>query len=233
MGTTQKIITTGLWGLMVLGMVAIVATRSARRAASPAATSGPESDGLVVTGVQKPAAKFEPLFPAPTFELTDQDGKPFRSESLRGSVHIADFIFTHCGGPCPIMTRKLSEVQALLNHPDVKLVTFTVDPKRDTPEVLRAYGRDLASADFTRWTFLTGTEQQMRDAAIGYKIATQPDADDSVAHSTHFLLVGREGNVCGIYRSSDDDVVSRLAADAMELARMPAPGAAATKESAR
>src|SRR6266850_6022052 len=70
----------------------------------------------------------------PGFALTDETGRPFDKKSLDGKVWVADFIFTTCTGPCPRMSSLMRQVQSL--SPDARLVSFTVDPDRDTPAVL-------------------------------------------------------------------------------------------------
>src|SRR5580700_7739284 len=78
----------------------------------------------------------------PQFELTAQSGQPFHSQTLAGKIWVADFIYTTCPGPCPRMTSQMREVQdAVLKIPDVRLVSFTVDPAQDTPPVLTEYAK--------------------------------------------------------------------------------------------
>src|SRR5438067_5715280 len=79
----------------------------------------------------------------PSFELVNQDAQPFGSRQLSGKIWVADFIFTNCPGPCPIISTRMSELQKPLGHSDVHLVSFSVDPERDTPEILRAYADKL------------------------------------------------------------------------------------------
>ena len=220
MGKTQKVLTTSLWALLVVAMVGIVATRVTRSSSSSSSSSLPASSHARGAG-----DKFERMYDAPVFaSLTDQDNKPVSSDDLRGKVYIADFIFTHCAGPCPMMTAKMAELQSLIRHPDVRLVSFTVDPQRDTPDVLKSYAQ-RHNADAARWLFLTGSVEQMRDLAVGYKVAAQREADESVTHSTHFLLVDRGGHVVGVYRNGDEDTVKSLVADATELAERSARAA--------
>ena len=79
---------------------------------------------------------------APPFHLTAQNGQRFDSKSLEGHVWVADFFFTSCPGPCPLMSKKLGELQRQTSDlPDLKIVSFTVDPATDTPAVLTAYGK--------------------------------------------------------------------------------------------
>jgi protein SCO1/2 len=103
---------------------------------------------------------------------------------------------------------------------NVKLVSFTVDPKHDTPQVLKEYAGALA-ADPARWHFLTGTPRQMADAAYGMKISVLPATEnktESILHSTKFLLVNPAGKVVGIYDSTNDADMKQLVMDAIRLA---------------
>src|SRR5437016_1253949 len=91
----------------------------------------------------------------PSFQLTNQNGQPFGSPQLAGKIWIADFIYTMCPGPCPMISTRMSDLQKPLEKTDVRLVSFSVDPEKDTPDVLRGYGEKL-HADPERWDFLTG-----------------------------------------------------------------------------
>src|SRR6185295_13308646 len=79
----------------------------------------------------------------PAFQLINQDGQAFGSAQLAGKIWIADFVYTTCPGPCPMISSRMSELQKPLEKTDVHLVSFTVDPEKDTPEVLRAYADKL------------------------------------------------------------------------------------------
>src|SRR5260370_12349444 len=91
----------------------------------------------------------------PSFQLVNQNGQPFGSAQLAGKIWIADFIYTTCPGPCPMISSRMSELQKPLEKTDVHLVSFSVDPEKDTPQVLRGYA-DKLQADPARWDFLTG-----------------------------------------------------------------------------
>ncbi|MCH7812911.1 MAG: SCO family protein, partial [Planctomycetes bacterium] len=100
--------------------------------------------------------------------------------------------------------------------PDVRLVSFSVDPERDTPRVLRRYA-ERYGADPERWLFLTGDEALIRAVAVeGFKLGSM---DDLILHSAKFALVDRTGAIRGYYDSGDADVVSRLAADIRGLVK--------------
>jgi protein SCO1/2 len=208
----QRILTTVLWGVAVLAMLGLVGTGLwAKR--HHESRQHAEGEAALASGRE--------LFATPGFSLLDQNSRPVSDESLRGRVWIADFIFTNCADPCPKMSAMMSELQGLLQHPDIKLVSFTVDPQRDTPEVLKRYAEQF-NADDSRWLFLSGTPEQMQAVAAGMKIAAERSTDDSITHSTWFLLIDRDGQVRGLYRQSDPDDFDRLATDAMELAERSA-----------
>jgi protein SCO1/2 len=147
----------------------------------------------------------------PAFELLNQQGHKFDRSSLDGHVWVADFIYTNCESSCPRMSSKMHSIQGETG-PGVKLVSFTVDPKRDTPQALEEYGKKY-SADEKRWTFLTGepaTLQMLdRDA---FKLG-----DLNMDHSTRFVLVDQKGRVRGYYALFDGDSVSQLVKDAVRL----------------
>src|SRR5947207_1625251 len=92
----------------------------------------------------------------PQFELISSTGQPFDSHTLDGHIWVANFIYTTCDGPCPMMSHQMRGIQnSTAATPEVKLVSFTVDPKRDTPEALAKYAK-FFKADDSRWYFLTG-----------------------------------------------------------------------------
>ncbi len=153
---------------------------------------------------------------APHFNLTTQDGAPFASKSLDGHVWVADFVYTTCNGPCPMMSKQMREVQSLTSEiPDVKLVSFTVDPAHDTPPVLAAYAKHF-KYEPARWVFLTGEQAALSAAGLGFKLNS---VDGSTTHSTRFVLVDRRQQVRGYYISSDDGFIQHLLHDIRQLER--------------
>src|SRR5205814_4187981 len=115
----------------------------------------------------------------PKFELTNQDSQPFGSPALAGKIWIADFIFTNCPGPCPIISTRMSELQKPLAKSDVRLVSFTVDPEKDTPEVLRTYAGKL-NARPGRWDFLTGPRAAIYSLSKdGFKLGVSDGSDET------------------------------------------------------
>lgn len=155
----------------------------------------------------------------PPFRLTDQDGKSFGSSQLQGKIWIADFVYTTCPGPCPMISSRMSETQKPLRDTDVKLVSFSVDPAHDTPEVLRGYAEKL-NAQPGRWEFLTGDKATIyRLSRDGFKLAAAAAADGQPVHSTRMILVDRAGQIRGYYDATDADAITRLLADVAHLRR--------------
>jgi len=155
------------------------------------------------------------------FQLTAQNGEEFLSDAhLKGKVWLADFIFTTCTGPCPRMSARMKRLQQeFAELPDVRLVSFTVDPETDTPEVLAEYGQRFG-AEEGRWYLLTGDSATLhrvnrKDFMLGDVVKGETD------HSTRFALVDRTGMVRGYYMSGDSDAMDRLSADVRALAAMP------------
>lgn len=216
MQSNQKRVTIGLWAVLLLAMVGVLIGaifRPKRVAARP------EQADVGVSWAsdrQQGEQPLHTLFAAPDLTLTDQDGKTFSIRDLRGRPWVADFIFTSCAGSCPVMSHKMAEVQKN-TPPDLRLVSFTVDPTHDTPAILKQYAEAL-KADPARWRFLTGTSQQMTDAAYAMKISVKPAGNDTpLLHSNKLLLVDRGGKVVGIYDGTSADDVKRLTADATKL----------------
>lgn len=155
----------------------------------------------------------------PDFSLTSQSGEAFGSDDLRGEVWIASFFFTSCPSICPKLMQAVLSLQDRFEADgiDVKLVSITVDPEVDTSAVLREYGAKLG-ADFDRWTFLTGSEAQIRELVIdgfqlhlGDKERNQNNVID-IAHVGRLVLVDWDGGVRGLYETDDpglDEVFHR------------------------
>ena len=181
-------------------------------------------------GRKNRAVQFEPVFPVfgtlPDFSLTDQNGKTFSLSNLKGEVWIADFIFTHCSGICPLMTGKMKNLQEKIGiHPGIQFVSFSVDPDRDTPETLQSYGEQYKAG--LRWTFLTGDKKQIYGLSVQHfqlgveEIPNEEreEPNQSVRHSSKFVLVDQKARIRGYYDSESQDL-EKLARDAVKLAAM-------------
>ncbi|QEF98600.1 hypothetical protein Mal15_26550 [Stieleria maiorica] len=159
----------------------------------------------------------------PAFSLTDQHGDPFDRSRLDGKIWVATFVFTRCGATCPYQTAAFSELQQTLQRADewgkVQLVSFTVDPEFDTPEVLTEYGKK-AGADFEHWHFLTGERSRLWDLSKdGFKLDVQSgrDASNLIAHSSLFVLVDQDSKIRGYYEGLSPEANKKLLDDVREL----------------
>lgn len=166
----------------------------------------------------------------PPFTLTDQDEKPFGMNDLKGKVWLASFIYTHCPDICPMLNHRFQGLQekalALGATGDqVRLVSFSVDPDRDTPPVLAKYATALKATD--KWHFLTGQrsiiEQVARDGfLVGFEQVPGTSLDFS--HSTKIALVDRNGVVRGYYDGVGEvDETPRILADLEKLLQEKTP----------
>jgi protein SCO1 len=161
----------------------------------------------------------------PAFQLTNQNNQPFGTEQLSGKIWIVDFIFSTCPGPCPMMSSRMSELQKPLQNSDVHLVSVSVDPEKDTPEVLRGYAEKLG-AQPGRWEFLTGPKAAIYDLSrSGFKLPVSEDSDTPgvPAHSTRAVLVDRRGSIRGYYDVTAPDTLTKLVADTNQLLREQPP----------
>lgn len=151
----------------------------------------------------------------PPFELTAQTGQGFDSRELDGHAWVANFVFTTCPGPCPMMSHQMHSIQeATDTTPAVKLISFTVDPARDTPPVLAEYARHF-KADPARWTFLTGDIARLND--LGLNAFKLNKVDGSLDHSTRFVLIDAHRRIRGFYLSSEPEFPKNLLRDLRRL----------------
>jgi len=135
--------------------------------------------------------------PAPEFALTDQDGRRLALKELRGKVLAVTFMFASCVDTCPLLTAKLAGVQDRLGAafgPDVHFVSITVDPERDTPQVLKRYAR-AHRAKPAGWSFLTGTRAEIREITRRYGVIYVKTASGDVDHTFLTSLVDRGGTL--------------------------------------
>ncbi len=179
------------------------------------------------------ALRRPPAFPlrdygvAPAFQLTDDLERPVNSNDLRGKVVVANFVYTHCTEICPLLSSQMQALQeqlqsARLLGTDVQLLSFTVDPARDTTAVLRAYAAQH-HADPVAWRFLTGPEQTVVPLIVeGFHLgvtalppptpsmaAGDMSAHDhgsyEVMHSGRFVVIDRQGHIQAYIDGRDFD----------------------------
>jgi protein SCO1 len=151
----------------------------------------------------------------PPFELTAESGEAFHSSELDGQVWVADFFFTTCNGPCPRMSVQMREVQeATRDLSDVRMISFTIDPATDTPDVLSAYARRY-KANPARWHFLTGEPRALsRLSSDTFHLA---EVGGALEHSSRFALVDRKGRIRAYYDTSTTNAIPQLLEDILKL----------------
>ncbi|PWJ42527.1 SCO family protein [Sediminitomix flava] len=149
----------------------------------------------------------------PNYKLINQEGDTVTQAITEGKIYVADFFFANCPDICIAMSSEMLRIQdKFKNNPDVKIISHTVDPKRDTPEAMKAYAERIG-ADTDMWTFLTGTKEDLYDlASCGYFISAQNVKEDPNAfiHKDTFVLVDKEKRIRGIYSGTDREDVDRL-----------------------
>jgi len=181
--------------------------------------------GIVTLTAIRPLLRHVPepppvLSQLPEFSLVGMDGKPYGSAELRGQVYIANFFFTSCRSICPAIMQGVGRLQAGLterNIQGIRLVSISVDPEHDTPEVLRAYAKGIG-VDPGRWSLVTGDPESVRRLVVdGFK--TPMDSPPTggaepmdIAHTGKLVLVDGAGHVRGYYDSDEmglDEVFNR------------------------
>lgn len=154
----------------------------------------------------------------PPFNLIADTGQPFDSHVLDGHIWVADFIYTTCQGPCPMMSTTMRRLQdeTAAEFPDVRFVSFSVDPAHDTPAALAEYAKRY-KRDPNRWYFLTGEQAQLNEVALrSFKLNS---VDGSMTHSTRFALVDKKRQIRGYYLTGEDGFLPNLMRDIRQLER--------------
>ncbi len=193
-----------LWGLLVATLLVIAVAAVLRR-----------------RGSEPPPV----LGRVPEFALVNRDGRAVRRADLAGAPWIADFIFTRCPASCPMMTTRLARLDRELPRDlGARLVSISVDPEHDTPEVLQRYAASFKAPE--RWLFLTGDGPQIyRLSKEGFKLGVDPapqasglETAEPILHSTRFVLVDGEGRIRGYYDAFDEEAMKGLGRDLAAIA---------------
>ncbi|MEN1967042.1 SCO family protein [Lentibacillus sp. N15] len=157
------------------------------------------------------------------FSFTDQDGNKLSNSDLEGKFWVADFVFTNCETVCPPMTANMARLQQQLDDADmndVQLVSFSVDPKQDTPELLKTYAKERGALNFDNWHLLTGYDfDTIKKLSIkSFKAALDkiPDSDQ-YTHSSRFYLVSPEGNAIKSYDGRKPDEMKKIVQDIQDF----------------
>jgi len=167
----------------------------------------------------------------PEFELTDRDGSRITDKDLKGKVWLANFIYTTCPDTCPKLSRRMANLQkailetgAAVGEDRVRIVSFSVDPDHDTPEILAGYARALGASD--KWHFLTGPADQLhRVARVGFLVgfSKAPGTSRDVVHSEKIAIVDHKGVVRRYYNGVESDEDPQIIEDLKTLLKEANP----------
>jgi protein SCO1 len=152
----------------------------------------------------------------PDFKVLNQDSQIISQDALNGKIYVADFFFTSCPTICPITEANMLKVQKKFkDQPDLKIISFTIDPRHDSAYVLKEYASRLG-ADTKQWYFVRGDADQTYELAQkGFLSSALKDSASpgGYAHSGAFILVDKEKRIRGIYNGTDSTDVNRLIRD--------------------
>ncbi|QDT25661.1 DUF420 domain-containing protein [Gimesia panareensis] len=159
------------------------------------------------------------------FSLTERSGKTITKKDLLGKPWVACFVFTRCAGPCPRVSGQFYQLQKDLKDLDFRLVTITVDPKHDTPEVLSQYA-ELMGADPQKWLFLTGDQKDIFHLIeksflmpVQENVGPARKPGFEVIHTTNVMLVDPKGRVLGKFNAVDDAQMAELRREVRKLVK--------------
>ncbi|OLN22150.1 cytochrome c oxidase assembly protein [Domibacillus antri] len=179
---------------------------------------------LIIAGCSSSKVKGNMDVEVSTFSHVNQEGKQVSLKDLKGTVWLASFIFTNCKTVCPPMTKNMSDLQKQLNEEgveDYRIISFSVDPKNDTPEKLKEYISKY-EADDTNWDLLTGYDDEyISDFAKGsFQTLVMPEPEsDQIMHGTSFYLINKEGRVIKSYSGNIDVPFDEIVSDVKQLSK--------------
>ena len=224
------------WGLLVLTVVVLIGYAFWKKSHTVEPDLSGGNPGMTFTKPGSDAPKPEDLAVSgrvADFKLTDQNGKTLEASDLRGEAWVATFIFTHCAGTCPLITQQLKELdKELADLPGVKLISFSMDPENDTPEVLSKYMK-AQGVDSPRWKFLTGPKSEMyRLTRDDFKLVVddkQGTPSEPIIHSSKIVLVDAQGFIRGRFDAMGMDgpkpeAIKLLAASVRKLRTLQPAG---------
>ena len=209
-----------LWGLLILVLIGVVGA-----GIRSLILHKPASKQALSVGPRQPPAYGS----APDFSFIERSGRRVERAEFLGRIWVVDLIYTRCPDTCPLQSAEMARLQAeFVNEADIRLVSITIDPTRDTPGVLSRYAKRF-EADPKRWLFLTGEKEAMyRFVQEGLRLPVMDPGRRargaggegvSFLHSSRFVLVDREARIRGYYESSDMESLRQLREDVKTLLR--------------
>jgi protein SCO1/2 len=152
----------------------------------------------------------------PDFSFINQDGKQVNQDIIAGKVYVTDFFFSTCKSICPVMSDQLERVaNAYKDEKDFMILSHTVDPETDTPEVLKAYA-NKHKARPEQWVFLTGEKENLYNLARqGYLLDARESfgGDEDFIHTQNFALIDKKRRIRGFYDGTSAEQVNQLMKD--------------------
>jgi protein SCO1/2 len=158
---------------------------------------------LVLALTESAPSPLADIGPAPRTVLVDSSGEPFDLASLKGKVVVVSFVYTTCTGVCPGTTQAMAQVKQALKEArlwgnSVEFVSITLDPVRDTADVLRRYAK-LFRADDTAWHFLTGPPEEVRSVIADWGMWVKAGPTGALDHPSRIFLLDPRGHRREIY----------------------------------
>ncbi len=175
---------------------------------------------LVIAGCRH-ESDLPKLFPVPNATLVNETGSPLQLDAMKGHVTVYDFIFTNCGGTCPMMTSTMRKITPKIDkNAPVRFVSISVDPQRDTPAALTKYASHVRND--ARWMFLTGDLETITDLSVnGFKLAANGSTPDSILHSSKFAVADKAGVIRAYFDGTGDHAVAQVTGAIHDLLREP------------
>ncbi|WP_304516470.1 SCO family protein [Cecembia rubra] len=155
------------------------------------------------------------------FSFTNQEGKEVNNSTVSGKIYVADFFFTTCPTICPIMkTQMLRVYDKFKDEPNFMILSHTLDPEHDTPELLKDYASKIGVEDDITWNFLSGDQEKIFEIGqTSYLTTAMSDKNEpgGILHSGAFVLVDQDGRIRGVYDGTKEEHVNKLMKDIPKL----------------
>ena len=159
-------------------------------------------------------------YKAPEFELKNQQNQQVSDQNFKDKIQIVDFFFTSCPTICPKMTSHLKLVETAFKNDDrVAIISYSIDPKNDTPARLQQYAKQY-DIDAKKWSFLTGDSNYIFELSKDYKVRAfddSTDEEDNIFHDGTFVLVDPQRRIRGYYNGLSKEDTQRLISDIKKL----------------
>ncbi|WP_159466724.1 SCO family protein [Dyadobacter sp. 3J3] len=203
--------------LYKVGFVALVVLFSSCETKKLPFYGEPEVTKKVVDGKETEQTVYPTI---PDFSFINEDKEIVSDKDFKGKVYVADFFFVTCPTICPVMKKNMLTVyEEYKDNPDVKILSHTIDPEHDTPEVLKKYATDLGVTG-KMWQFVTGDKEKIYD--IGqkhYMVSALEDSSQAggYIHSGAFVLVDKDRHIRGMYDGTTKDGTAKLIKDLATL----------------